>query len=58
MKAPSIYAYVLAVLLISCNNISNKPVFEKLNTKELANAIKIDSSFTSFYESAMYFYWY
>jgi hypothetical protein len=41
---------VLTTILTSCNNIPEKPVFEKLSTEELAAAIKIDTSFSNFYE--------
>jgi hypothetical protein len=37
--------------LTGCNNISNKPVFEKLSAAELSKAIKSDSSFATFYEN-------
>lgn len=40
-----------AYVLISCNSISTKPIFESLSTDELTKAIKTDTSFTSFYEN-------
>lgn len=51
MKKISLLIFGLALVLSSCNNISNKPVSEKLSTEELSKAIKSDTLFTSFYES-------
>lgn len=42
---------IFASAITGCSNISDKPVSEKLNTDELAKAIKSDTSFSSFYES-------
>lgn len=50
MKRLSILIFGLAIILSSCNKISDKPVSEKLSTEELSKAIKSDTSFTSFYE--------
>lgn len=51
MKRLSFFILGVAFVLSSCNNISDKPVFEKLNTEELVKAIKSDTSFTNFYEN-------
>jgi len=51
MKRLSILIFGLAIILASCNKISDKPVSEKLSTDELSKAIKSDTSFTSFYEN-------
>lgn len=51
MKKLSLLIFGFAIILSSCNKISNKPVSEKLNTSELSNAIKSDTLFTSFYEN-------
>lgn len=44
-------AMIITILTISCSNISDKPVIEKLGTDELSKAIKADTSFASFYEN-------
>lgn len=41
----------LAIIFISCSEISDKPVSEKLSTEELSKAIKSDTMFASFYEN-------
>ena len=51
MKRLSILILGLAIILSSCNKISDKPVSEKLSTSELSKAIKSDTLFTSFYEN-------
>jgi hypothetical protein len=51
MKRLTILIFGLAIILSSCNKISDKPVSEKLSTDELSDAIKSDTSFTSFYEN-------
>lgn len=51
MKKLTLPIVGLALILSSCNNVSDKPVSEKLSIDELANAIKIDTLFTSFYEN-------
>lgn len=51
MKRLSLLIFGLAIILVSCNKISDKPVSEKLSTDELSKAIKSDTSFTSFYEN-------
>lgn len=50
MKNHSLFILGFAIILASCNNISNKSVSEKLSTDELSKAIKSDTMFTSFYE--------
>ena len=42
--------FVLVIATNSCNKIPNKPVFEELSTKELANAAKINEAFYEFYD--------
>jgi len=51
MKGLPLLILGLAIILSSCNNISDKPVSEKLGTDELSKAIKSDTMFTSFYEN-------
>ena len=51
MKQLSILSITVAFIISSCNNISDKPVSEKLSTKELSQAIKSDTSFSGFYET-------
>lgn len=51
MKRLSLLIFGLAIILASCNKISDKPVSEKLSTDELSKAIKSDTSFASFYEN-------
>lgn len=43
--------FIIICLLISCNKIPNKSIFEKLSTKELSKAIKKDTLFAVFYEN-------
>lgn len=43
--------FLFAGILGSCNNISDKPVSEKLSIDELSRAIKKDTMFSSFYEN-------
>lgn len=50
MKKSFLLILLIAFALGSCNKISNKPVFEKLNTDELSKAIKNDTLFADFYE--------
>lgn len=40
MKRLSILIFGLAIILASCNKISDKPISEKLSTDELSKAIK------------------
>jgi len=40
---------LLAVVLVSCNNIPNKSIFEPLTMKELGSIIKKDTLFEDFY---------
>ena len=42
-----IFATVLVIFTASCSSIPNKSVFESLDTKELAKAIKSDELFES-----------
>jgi hypothetical protein len=51
MKRLSLLIFGLAIILASCNKISDKHVSEKLSTDELSKAIKSDTLFTSFYEN-------
>ena len=46
----SIFAAVLVIIAASCSSIPNKSVFESLDTKELAKAIKSDELFERVYE--------
>jgi hypothetical protein len=51
MSRPSFFLLFLIIITFgSCSNISDKSVFEKLSTDELAKAIKSDTMFSSFYE--------
>ena len=45
-----IFAAVLVIIAASCSSIPNKSVFESLDTKELAKAIKSDELFERVYE--------
>ncbi len=51
MKKLFLLIFGLAIILSSCNSISDKSVSEKLNTEELSKAINNDTLFTSFYEN-------
>lgn len=51
MKRLSLLIFVLAMILSSCSNISDRPISEKLSTDELSKAIKSDTLFTDFYEN-------
>lgn len=51
MKKLFLLIFGLAIILSSCNSISDKSVSEKLNTEELSKAIKGDTLFSSFYEN-------
>jgi len=51
MRKLYLFIFFTAFTLISCNNISNKSVSEKLSTEELSKAIKSDTAFSSFYEN-------
>ena len=46
-----ILAFTAIIVMIGCNKIPNKSVFEKLSTEELSVAFKYDDSFREFYES-------
>lgn len=52
MKKLYLLILLVAFGLTRCSSIPDKPVFEKLSTDELANAIKDDTAFSSFYENA------
>ena len=49
MRIRLFYFIGLFFVLIGCKNISRKPVFEKLMSNELSEAIKDDTSFSGFY---------
>lgn len=51
MKKLFLLIFGLAIILSSCNSISDKPVSVKLDTEELSKAIKGDTLFSSFYEN-------
>ena len=51
MKKIYSFIFIVGLALSSCNNISVKPVSEKLNTEELSKAIKSDTAFSNFYEN-------
>lgn len=51
MERLSILIFGLAVIFSSCNNISDKPVSDKLSTDELAKTGKQDTLFAGFYEN-------
>ena len=51
MKKLFLLIFGLAIILCSCNSISDKPVSVKLDTDELSKAIKADTLFSSFYET-------
>jgi len=44
------FVFCLLTLLVSCNSIPKKSVFQELSTDELASAIKSDTEFAEFYE--------
>jgi len=50
MKKIGLLLLVFSTLLSGCNNISDKPISEKLTTEELSKAIKSDTLFSDFYE--------
>lgn len=51
MKKLFLLIFGLAIILGSCNSISDKAVSVKLDTDELSKAIKSDTLFSSFYEN-------
>jgi hypothetical protein len=51
MKQLGLLSVIIALIISSCNTVPDKPIFERLSTKELSRVIKSDTAFSSFYEN-------
>lgn len=49
-KTIELFGLITLILISGCSKISNKSVIEPLDTKELSESIKNDTSFANFYE--------
>ena len=49
-KTIGLFGLITLILISGCSKIPNKSIIEPLDTKELSESIKNDTSFANFYE--------